>query len=218
MRRKTISLWAALAIGSPLWAALVIGSPLWAAPLPSPLAPDSHCVAYEAQKVTFFLAKSMVTGTNCEVSAQVLPDLGGLYHVEVNIPLKGFSSGDVARDQDVREVLKEKEKPELTFRSEALTAEQWRELFGKTDFDIKGTLSVGNGTFPLTMHSHYITKDDAAVVDGTAEVRFSDFGLRPPRVAAGIVTKAKPDLKLFFRLQSQRILGADSIRLGGEEK
>jgi hypothetical protein len=185
----------------------------WAAqPSVPPFEPDSHCVAYEVEKVTLFFARSEVIGKNCEVSAQVLPEVGGLYHIEVIIPLRGFSSGDSERDQDVMEILKAKERPELVFHSRAMSAEQWKALFDKGDFDISGELSIGKSSYPLTLHSHYTDSAAGAAVDGQATMRFHDFGLSPPSAMAGIVAKARPELNLFFRLQSQRILGADSIR------
>lgn len=174
----------------------------------------AHCVAYRAERVLFFLSSAPVIGRNCEVSAQVLPEIGGLYHIEVNVPVQGFSSGDKERDHDVMRVLKAEERPELTFRTKAMTAEKWKELFRRQDFEIEGELTVGTKSYPLKMKSHYAEKTGAAEIDGSALVHFEDFGLKPPKVMAGVVAKAKSQLELHFRLQSQRILGADTIRLG----
>ncbi|NJL24538.1 MAG: YceI family protein [Calothrix sp. SM1_5_4] len=176
----------------------------------------AHCVAYRAQKVMFFISRSEVIGRNCEVSAQVLPEVGGLYHIEVNVPLRGFSSGDADRDRDVMHLLKVEKRPELTFRTKALSAEGWRKLFATKVFDIEGELFIGDKTFPLKLRTHYSENADVAEVDGVASVAFKDFAMSPPTVAAGVVARAKPDLELHFHLLSQRILGADSIRLGPE--
>lgn len=178
----------------------------------------AHCVAYRAEKVAFFIAKSDVVGKNCEVSAQVLPEVGGLYHIEVNVPVRGFNSGDSERDQDVAKVLKVEERPELTFRTKARTAAQWKELFAKKEFDLEGELTIGAKSFPIVVQSSYISKPEAAEIDGVAHVAFKDFDLVPPRVVGGVVAKTKPGLELHFHLLSNRILGADSIRLGPSEK
>lgn len=171
-------------------------------------------MAYKAEKVMFFLSSSEVVGKNCDVSAQVLPEIGGLYHIEVNIPVRSFNSGDSERDHDVMKILKADERPELTFRTKAMTAEEWKKLFAKSDFDIEGELMIGKKSFPLKIRSKYIVKDDNAEVDGHARVRYADFDITPPTVVGGVVAKAKPEFELHFHLQSQRILGADSIRLG----
>lgn len=172
----------------------------------------AHCVAYKAQKVMLFVSKSDVIGKNCDIAAQVLPEVGGLYHIEVIIPVRSFASGDADRDKDVAKILKEGERPELTFRTKAMTADAWKALFAKGEFDIDGDLSIGAKAYPVKMASHYIAKDDAAEVDGVTKVKFEDFGIVPPKVVAGIVVKTKPDLELHFHLLSQRILGADQIR------
>lgn len=179
----------------------------------SVLAEGSHCVAYRAEKTTLLVKTEEVVGRNCDISAQVLPEVGGLYHIEVNIPVRSFQSGKIDRDKDVMKVLMAEQRPELTFRSQAMTVEGWRTLFAKPEFEIAGELSIGNKTFPLRLSTRYIDKSDSAEVDGVAQVRFSDLGLKPPKVAGGLLVKAKPELELHFHLLSQRILGADSIRL-----
>lgn len=178
----------------------------------------SHCVAYKAEKVMFLFKKDAVIGKNCDISAQVLPEVGGLYHIEVNIPVRSFNSGDPSRDQDVTKILKGQERPEITFRSQGLSGDGWRELFANEKFTIDGQLFIGDKSFPLRMDAHYTEKSDTAEVNGTVRLKFKDLDIKPPSVGAGLVAKAKPDLELHFNLVSGRILGADSIRLGKAEK
>ncbi|MBX3021954.1 MAG: YceI family protein [Bdellovibrionales bacterium] len=192
---------------------LMLAFSAWAASDKALLEDESHCVAYKAEKVVFFVSKSAVIGKNCDVSAQVLPEVGGLYHIEVNIPVRSFKSDDPDRDQDVMKILKAEERPELTFRTKAMTAEEWKKLFGKINFDLEGELFIGNRSFPLKVRSTYLPKPDAAEVDGVARVQFKDFDIPLPTVGGGVLAKAKPELELHFHLQSHRILGADSIRL-----
>lgn len=187
----------------------------WGLPGPSLLEEGSHCVAYKVVKTMFLVKDDVVVGKNCDVSAQVLPELGGLYHIEVNIPVRSFSSGDSERDKDVLVILKASQRPELTFRSKAYDVGQWREKFAKTDFPLEGELYIGAKAYPLTLQVKYSEKESTAEVDGAGKVRFKDFDIKPPKVAGGLVAKAQSDFELHFHLVSQRILGADSIRLGG---
>jgi polyisoprenoid-binding protein YceI len=192
-------------------ASLLLVAGLASAAAPAALFEEgSHCVAYRARKTMFLISSSEVVGKNCDVSAQVLPEVGGLYRIEVNVPLKSFQSGDVDRDQDVMKTLKADVKPEITFSSKALTAEQWRGLMQLPEFEIAGELTIGNKSFPLKMVSHFSNQDGE--VDGRAMVKFEDFDIAPPSVGAGLVAKAKPDFELHFHLQGNRILGADTIR------
>jgi len=179
---------------------------------PSKLDDGSHCVAYRVEKVMFLVNSSMVVGKNCDVSAQVLPEVGGLYRIEVQIPVSSFQSGDSERDEDVRKILKSDVRPELTFRTKPLSVEQWRELFAQGAFELEGELTIGSKSFPLKVSSKYLEKDDNMEVDGTSRVLFKDFELTPPRVAAGLVVKAKPSIELNFHLLGSRILGADTIK------
>lgn len=179
---------------------------------PSLFEPGSHCVAYRVEKTMFFFKKDTVVGKNCEVSAQVLPEVGGLYHIEVNIPVRGFDSQDPERDRDVMKILKSSERPEITFKSVSLPVEKWHELFAKGDFVLDGELSIGNKSYPVKVNSKYDGKDEFAEIDGVGKARFQDFDIKPPKVGGGILATVKPDLELHFHLVSQRILGADTIR------
>ena len=192
----------------------VLAAWAWASPGPSLLEEGAHCVAYRAEKVVLFVARSEVVGRNCDVSAQVLPEVGGLYHIEVNIPLRSFRSGDTDRDQDIMRVLRAAERSELTFRSQPLTVDEWKKRFAAADFFVDGQLTIGGHSYPIRLQSHYSEKPAGAEVDGVAKVRLHDLGISPPRVLGGVVAKAKPDVELHFHLLSQRILGADSLRLG----
>jgi len=174
----------------------------------------SHCVAYQVEKTMFLVKSDVVVGKNCDVSAQVLPEVGGLYHIEVNVPVRGFNSGDTDRDQDVLKILQAEVRPELTFRSKAFSGDQWREMFARKNFPLEGQLYIGQNSYPLTLNVAYVDKENSAEVHGRAQVKFQDFALKPPKVGGGIVAKSKSEFELFFHLVSTRILGADSIRLG----
>ncbi len=178
----------------------------------------SHCVAYKAQRTMFLLSSGEVVGKNCDVSAQVLPELGGLYHIEVNIPIRSFQSGDASRDESVMKTLKADVRPELVFRSKALTSDQWHELFAMTQFPLEGDLMIGDKSYPLKVQSTYKQTTDNVEVDGVATVHFADFAIEPPRVGGGLVAKTKPQFELHFHFLSSRILGADSIRLNSKDQ
>lgn len=173
----------------------------------------SHCVAYKARKTMFLFSSDEVVGKNCEIQAQVMPDVGGEYHIEVIVPIKGFNSENETRDKDVADTLKVSVKPELMFKSKAITPQAWRELFAKGDFEIPGELSVGDKFYPVKLKARYVASDEQPEVDGVAQVKYKDFDIDPPRVGGGVIAKSKPEFELHFHLLGSRILGADSIRL-----
>ncbi len=159
--------------------------------------PVNHCVAYRVEKTMFLVKSDTVEGRNCDVSAQVLPEVGGLYHIEVNIPVRGFNSGDKSRDEDVMRILKSQERPEITFRSEALSGEAWRTRFAQKEFPLEGKLSIGANSYPLTVNVAYVDQANSAEVHGAARVKFKDFEITPPKVGGGLVAKSKPDFELL---------------------
>lgn len=196
-----------------LWP-ILFWSTLWASAANlSMLEEGSHCVAYKASKTMFFVSSGHVIGKNCDISAQVLPEVGGLYHIEVNIPIRSFQSGDTALDEDVMKTLKADVRPEITFKSKPMTSDQWREVFAKPQFEIEGELMIGDKNFPLKLSSTYLATKETPEVDGMAKVKFNDFDIQPPKVGGGIVAKTKPDFELHFHLVGSRILGAESIQL-----
>lgn len=200
-----------------LLAFLFAGVALAATPEPK-FEEGDHCVAYRVEKTMFLFKSDMVIGRNCDVSAQVLPEVGGLYHIEVNVPVRSFNSGDSDRDKDVLKILLADQRPEITFRSKAFTESEWRTLFAKDQFPLEGQLYIGPNAYPVTLTVKYTEKEAFAEVQGTAKVKFSDFKIKPPKVGGGLVAKSSPDFELLFHLVSQRILGADSLRLKTKEK
>jgi polyisoprenoid-binding protein YceI len=184
----------------------------WAAAYPSKLEGGDHCVAYRVEKTMFFVKGVEVVGRNCDISAQILPEVGGLYRIEVNIPIDKFSSGEAERDKDVRKILKADVKPEMTFRSKALTTAQWNELLVTKDFVLEGELSIGEKFYPLKVIANHEMGEPTGNIDGVAKATFSDFELKPPKVGGGVIAKTKKNIELDFHLQVGRILGADFLK------
>ncbi len=181
--------------------------------LANPIPEGEHCVAYRVYEVKFLVSKSEVVGKNCSVAAQVLPEVGGSYHIEITVPIDGFQSGNSERDKAVEKILKIDKRPSLLFVSTSRTPGEWRELFAKGQFDLTGTIQVGDQIKPLSIPVTYSNTEGHAEVSGEAKLKFEDFDLKPPKVVGGLIAKVKPELELVFRLKSDRILGADSIEL-----
>lgn len=179
----------------------------------NPIAAGEHCVAYQVEEVKFFVSSKKVVGKNCDIAAQVLPEVGGNYHIEINIPIRSFSSGDSDRDKAVLNILKADKRPEITFVTDGQSPEEWRELFSKGKFDLAGKLRVGDHIEDIRVPVNYSANDQVAEVEGVVGLRFKDLDIKPPKVGGGVVAKVNPRLELAFRFKSDRILGADAIRL-----
>lgn len=171
-----------------------------------------HCVAYKVKKRTALsLFSNNVIGTNCDISAQLLPMVGGGYQVEVSIPIAGFDSGDKDRDVDVRQILKESEQSDILFRSKSMTEAEWRQTSQKSSEVLEGTLEIAGKSYPISTPVTITKVSSGIEVDGVAIVPFAKFDLKPPKVGGGLIAKADSDLELHFHLVSDKILGADKI-------
>jgi hypothetical protein len=152
-----------------------------------------------------------VVGKNCDISAQLLPVVGGNYQVEVSIPITSFDSGDKDWDQDFRDLLKVSEQPDILFRSKEMSEKEWRQVVQKTSITLDGELNINNKTFKVTTPVQIKKVSGGVEVDGMTTVPFSKFELEPPKTMGGLITKTDSDLELHFHLVSEKILGADKI-------
>ena len=171
-----------------------------------------HCVAYRTKKNFLIFVKTVeVVGRNCEISTQILPLVGGKYQVEVTIPADGFKSGEAERDRDVAKLLNANGQSTLTFRTEALSKEDWEKLFAKGEFEIPGELQIGDKSHALKVGVKVARTTDGVEVDGVVNSHFHDMGLEPPKLAFGLMAKVKEDLELHFHLLGSKTLGINSL-------
>lgn len=170
-----------------------------------------HCVGYKFKKKSLAMFSRQVVGKNCDISAQLLPVVGGNYQVEVSIPITSFDSGDKDWDQDFRDLLKVSEQPDILFRSKEMSEKEWRQVVQKTSITLDGELNINNKTFKVTTPVQIKKVSGGVEVDGMTTVPFSKFELEPPKTMGGLITKTDSDLELHFHLVSEKILGADKI-------
>lgn len=173
--------------------------------------PGKHCVAYKVKKKSLSLFNGTVIGKNCDISAQLVPVVGGGYQIEVSVPISGFDSGDKDRDQDVKTILKEAEQPEIIFRSKVMSEKDWKEFVQKTSVTLDGELTIAGKSYNISAPAQVTKGSNGLEIDGVAVVPFSKFDLQPPKVGGGLIAKADSDLELHFHLLSDKILGADKV-------
>lgn len=171
----------------------------------------SHCVAYRAKKRMFLVNTINVVGKSCDVAIQVMPETGGLYHVEMTVPIRSLKSGEEKRDQDVARLLKADQEPEMVFRSNSLSLEEWQRLIGEGQFRLNGQLKVAGSSHPIESQINVVKSEGNVEVDGLVKTSFKNLQLKPPRLAMGLFASVKDDLELHFHFVGHRTLGADSI-------
>ena len=171
-----------------------------------------HCVAYKTVKRLALIKKVDVVGKNCNVSAQMLPDVGGVYEFELLIPISDFESGEMERDRDVRKLLKMEQQAQLIFRSEKYSKQQWQHLLKKKKKWVKGRLNIGGQDFAVRVQVAVEHLDPKKMeVDGVLMTRFDHFNIKPPKLIGGLAAKVDEALELHFHLLGSKTLGLSSI-------
>ncbi|MGE0762266.1 MAG: YceI family protein [Bdellovibrionales bacterium] len=171
----------------------------------------SHCVAYRARKRLLLLASVQVVGKSCQVSAQVTPEVGGKYRIEIGFPITSLQSGEPERDLDVAKLLGADMDPDLRFVTEALSLEQWQALMKKEKGEVAGELRFADKIKPLQASLVLLKGEQGVEVDGLIKTTFSALHLKPPVIAMGLFAKVRDELELHFHFLGSRTLGAETI-------
>ena len=172
---------------------------------------ESHCVAYKTRKTLFLVRSVDVVGKNCQVSSQVLPELGGRYLIEVRIQAGAFESGESERDRDVVKILKADKFQELIFRTSAWPSLQWEQLFRQSNFVLGGELTIAGAAHPVQASVRLMRSGQAVVASGVITTQFKELGIEPPKLGMGILAQVKDKLELHFQLRGDKTLGIDSL-------
>jgi polyisoprenoid-binding protein YceI len=102
-------------------------------------------------------------------------------------------------DEVMQEAMKAKENPRIAFKLAELSLKEAKGA--QVSLEAKGSLTVSGVTkditFPLTLHRRVDTS--RATFTGTAALKMTDFGIKPPAPAAGAgLIKTGDEVKLTF--------------------
>lgn len=167
------------------------------------------CVAYQTEKTFFFIRTVKVIGKNCELNAQVIPEPDDKFHIEINIPIANFESGEDERDRDVAKLLKSDISKELLFLSESIARDLWKEKIEAGDFELPGELRIGDKKYPLTIEASRAELE--SVFYGVAKTTFKSFEIDPPALLTGVGARVSEKLSLLFQLNTDDVLGAQTL-------
>lgn len=168
-------------------------------------------MAYKAKKRVLLVASVNVIGKSCDVAAQVTPEVGGKYRVEISFPIISLKSGEEERDQDVAKLLGVEQDPEMHFVSAALSHEEWQEMLKGESATLAGELRFAQETKPMSAVVAIKKTDSGVEVDGVIKTSFKELNLKAPEMLMGLFAKVGDELELHFHLLGSRTMGADSI-------
>lgn len=105
------------------------------------------------------------------------------------LPAASFRSGVGSRDKHIAEILDARRFPRIRFDLDALTGFDPAAASGQAT--VTGRLQVRDRTVPLKFPVTYRAGEGRIVLEGSAAVTFSAFGIAPPIL--GIIAKRAPD-------------------------
>ena len=144
-------------------------------------------------------------GINCGISVKAVKE-GEKLAAEVLIPISAFDSKERDRDKEVAKLLKAAQQPVMVFRSQALSAEDWKSMLQRGNGSIRGKLTIGNKPFPVSSQFTLLKRGAKIEAYGRILTKFTAFGIQPPEVGpGGIIAKAPDYLELHFNLSSDKV-------------
>jgi polyisoprenoid-binding protein YceI len=81
--------------------------------------------------------------------------------------------------------------PEVTFVSSRVTSK------GSNQYEVPGTLTIRDKARPATLHAT-VNTGERLDIEGSAQIKLSDYGLKPPSAAVGLIG-TKDEMTLRFR-------------------
>lgn len=165
--------------------------------------PGEHCVAWKTKKTLGLVKSVKPVGKNCEISTLLLQREEGMVLV-LNAPIEKFDSGNSSRDKEVYKILKSKKQSNLEFKSNVFT-EATMSLAGSSTVPVQGELKIGGVSYPVTFNVSFSGQSPQRVFRGTLVTKYSDLGIRPPKVLGGVIAKVKNYLELHFQFTEEKL-------------
>ena len=154
-------------------------------------------VAWQSSKTMFLVSDSKPVGINNQVKVAVKVEADSRI-ISIEIPIKGFDSGDETRDADVFPILKGDIQPNLLFTSSPLSSSQWASLMESQLDELTGMLKIGGKDYPASFKLDKSAPKN--LILGLMDSTFASFGLEAPSVAGGIVASVDEELNLWGRI------------------
>jgi polyisoprenoid-binding protein YceI len=171
-----------------------------------------HCVAYHTNKRLFLIRSVQVVGKNCDITAEVIPEPGNRYHVEVTIPVWSFESGEIERDRDVAKILKADRYKTITYVSASMSLEEWQQRIEQETFALEGQLTILDKPHPVQSQIRLSkTEGQGLSIEGVIPTEFKKMDLEPPKLWGGVGARVSEELNLIFKIQSEKTLGASTL-------
>ncbi len=159
---------------------------------------DKSCVAWQARKTLLLVSSSEPVGMNCNVQvSSSLSKTGRI--VRALVPIKDFDSGETERDVDVQKILKAETQPNLEIETLPIPTGAWEKILKEKSGMIKLNLKMAGQDFSFETFVTIDGQPGHRSASGTIATTFTEFMLKRPKLAGGLVSNVKDDLRLHFQ-------------------
>ena len=172
------------------------------------LSSEEHCVAYTTPEKILFFPKYLVIGKSCKIKAW-LEINENKYKFKVKIPVNSFNSGISARDDDVMEILKAKNYPNILFETNWLSEDEIKIFFLDGRAEVDGVLTVSGKDYKIFFNMYISRKIKKYSFRATIDSNYTFFKIMPPKL--GIFAEVINNIKIVVNLQSDQITGFEKV-------
>lgn len=160
-------------------------------------------VGYRVKERLAGAGSNVAVGRSGDVSGSFAFDGRLISDLDVTVDLQALQSDDARRDLQLRtQAIESARYPSARFVVTAPFSIGAVPSEGEeTHLVLVGDLTLRGVTRPVTAHVYGALKGEHAVVVGTAEILFSDFGIQPPRsiVVVSVEDHATVEFQLIFK-------------------
>jgi polyisoprenoid-binding protein YceI len=159
------------------------------------LQPESHLVANGTSNVRDFACKAdtmhlhFTTAEAGAVSA-ILAGSKVALGATLTVPVAQLDCDNGTMNDHMRDALKSKENPNITFRVDSFTLAK---ASGAVVATVHGTLTMGGASKPIVLTVHALDGGKGVMhVAGTYQLLMTDYGLKPPTLMLGVFKVHNP--------------------------
>ena len=151
-------------------------------------------------KLTFQVDSTwhMVHGVSSGIHGSVHQD-GGLFGIDVDIPVGRLDTDNSSRDERLREIMQEKKFHNISFHSNHIlsctSAMVMRDGVCETNIEGKLKMLSTEKAISVPIHIEYNRGKNTFEIDGHTKFLWPDFGIEDPSI---FIASVDPDVEIFF--------------------
>lgn len=171
---------------------------------------EEHCLAYRTVNRMFLFFDSPVVGKSCDFKSELKQsEDGSRVMIIVSVPVKSFDSKNEERDQELLEILKTDEFPDVHFTTGWLEAASLREALEKGSLELEGKLRIAGQDNRIILPLGIQRQTGGIVITGNLITSLTKFNIDIPSVGpGGVIASTTDEFEILVHLLLEQVVGA----------